>query len=81
MSEKMNFEQISKGPKFIEEEDLKHIIPLLRDHYRIEKPTEENITPQIVQHVWDKLGLHAENEDDKEGEMRQLAKEILELEY
>lgn len=79
--EKMNFEQISKGPKFIEEKDLKHIVPLLRDHYRIDIPSEENITWGVVQHVWDKLGLHAENEDDKEGEMRQLAKEILELKY
>ena len=60
---------------------MKNIIPLLRDHYRIDKPTEENITREIIQHVWDKLGLRAENEDDKEGEMRQLAKEILELEY
>jgi len=63
-SEKMNFEQVSKGPKLITKKDLEYIIPLLRDHYQIEKPTEENITPQIVQHVWDKLRLHAENEDE-----------------
>jgi|GEM_PF-3058922 len=75
-----NFEQISKGPKLIQDEDLQYIIPLLRDHYQIETPTEKNVTPEIVQHVWDKLALHADDGND-EGVKRQLAKEILELNY
>jgi len=77
---KQNFEQISKGPKLIRDEDLQHIIPLLRDHYQIDNPTQDNITPEIVQHVWDKLGLHTDD-GDNEGVKRQLAKEILDLKY
>lgn len=77
---KQNFEQISKRPKFIREEDLQHVIPLLRDHYQIKTPTEENITSEIVQHVWDKLALHTDDGDD-EGAKRQLTREILDLKY
>lgn len=74
----------SKWTRYISEEDQLSIVSLLKQHYRIETPTEENITPQIVKHVWDKLGLHLENEADeaeKEESMRHLAKEILELRY
>jgi len=77
---KQNFEQISIGPKLIHDEDLQHIIPLLRDHYQIDNPTQDNITPEIVQHVWDKLELHTDGRDN-EGVKRQLAKEILDLKY
>ena len=52
----------------------------MRDHYQIQTPTEENITSEIVQHVWDKLALHSEDGDD-EGAKRQLAKEILDIRY
>ena len=45
---KMNFEQISMGPQLIKEADLVDIIPLLRDHYQIKTPTEENITTEVV---------------------------------
>lgn len=78
--EKQSFEQISKGPKLINESDLEHIIPLLRTQYGIDVPSEENITPQVVQHVWDKLSLHTDD-GDEEGVKRQLAKELAELRY
>jgi hypothetical protein len=77
---RQSFEQISKGPKLIRESDLEHIIPLLRTQYGIDVPSEENITPQVIQHVWDKLSLHTDD-GDEEGLKRQLAKELTELRY
>jgi len=63
--------------KLIREEDLQHVIPLLESHYRISKPTEENITPQILRHVADKIELDIHNEKIAE----KLRKEILNLSY
>jgi len=63
--------------KLIHEEDLQHVIPLLELHYGISKPTEANITPQILQHIADKIQLDISNDEVA----AKLRKEILELNY
>lgn len=76
-SEKPLEDIIESSGKLIREEDLQHVIPLLESHYRISKPTEENITPQILRHVADKIQLNISNDEVAE----KLRKEILNLSY
>ena len=76
-SEKPSEVMAESSDKLIREEDLEHVIPLLETQYRISKPTEENITPQILRHIADKIQL-----DISKGEVAEkLHKEILSLDY